>query len=234
LWLSGSFLLLTGPARPESIEGVVEFHGTAPAAEKLRRDSDRFCAKTPAVDPSVRVNGNRLRDVWVRITKGAPDQPGDPARTVAIKQTGCMFEPHVAAMQAGNRVTIENGDPVLHNVHAYAGGMTLFNRAMPGPGIIAFTGSGAQGTLKWSGVVRWKCDVHAWMSGFIGVSTNAYSAVSDETGAFRIENVSPGTYSLTAWHEKLGERVVELSVEPGRTAKAVFHYGQKLTQAATQ
>lgn len=226
-----SCLLVGTSASAETIEGFVEFHGVAPAAAKLRRDSDRFCAKEPAVmDPSVRVNANRLRDVWVRIVKGAPEQLGAPDRTIAIKQIGCMYEPHFAAMQAGNRLTIENNDPVLHNVHSYAGATTLFNRAMPGPGVIVLDRGTAQSTSKWDGILRWKCDVHAWMSGFVGVSRNPYFAVSGDNGEFKIENLPPGKYSLTAWHEKFGEKTIEVSIEPGRAEKVVFHYGQKLTQ----
>ena len=229
----GSLLCLLSavPALAETIEGFVEFHGLVPPQEKLRRESDKFCAKKLVLDPSVRVNSNRLKDVWVRITKGAPEQLGGPERAVSIKQTECMYEPHVAAIQAGNRLIIENADPVLHNVHAYSGATTLFNRAMPGPGVITLDGSKA--TSRWNGVVRWKCDVHGWMTGFVGVSRNPYFAVSSDNGEFKIENVPPGKYSIAAWHEKFGEKAVDVSVEPGQTARAVFYYGQKLTEAGT-
>ena len=225
-------VLCAVPALAETIEGFVEFHGVAPAPATLRRESDRFCAHAPAaLDPAVRIRGNRLKDVWVRIVKGAPEQPGSPDRTVSVKQTGCMYEPHLVAMQAGTRLTIENADPVLHNVHAYASGSTLFNRAMPGPGVISLDKGAALATSKLDGIVRFKCDVHGWMSGFVGVSHNPYFAVSNDDGSFRIENVPPGKYSLAAWHEKFGEKVVEVSVEPGRNEEVVFHYGQKLTEA---
>ena len=89
----------------------------------------------------------------------------------------------------------------------------------------------ALATSKLDGIVRFKCDVHGWMSGFVGVSHNPYFAVSSDDGSFRIENVPSGKYSLAAWHEKFGEKVVEVSVEPGRNEQVVFHYGQKLTEA---
>ena len=67
------------------------------------------------------------------------------------------------------------------------------------------------------------------MSGFVGVSRNPYFAVSDRAGGFRIENVPPGTSTLAAWQEKLGEKSVEITVEPRQTTKVVFHYGQRLS-----
>jgi hypothetical protein len=68
------------------------------------------------------------------------------------------------------------------------------------------------------------------MTGFVGVSRNPYFAVSGENGEFTIDGVPPGNYSLSAWHEKLGERTVEIAVVRGQPTEVVFHFGQKLTQ----
>ncbi len=225
------FALFPVAAVAETIEGFVEVQGAAPQPEKLRRNSDPFCAKKVMFDPSIQLKGNRLKDVWVRVSAGAPDQQGSPDKTVEIHQRQCMYEPRVAAMQTGNRVVIQNDDPVLHNVHAYSAANTIFNRAMPtGSAAIRFDGTTSQSTSRWKGLLRWKCDVHAWMGGYLAVAQNPFFAVSDGNGVFRIENVPPGHYSLTAWHEKYGERTVEITIEPGNAAKTVFQYRQKLTQ----
>ncbi len=227
------FLLSPVAAVAETIEGLVEFQGVAPQPEKLRRNSDPFCAAKVMFDPSIQLKGNKLKDVWVRVTAGAPDQPGSPDKTVEIHQKQCMYEPRVVAMQAGNKVLIQNDDPVLHNVHAYSAGDTIFNRAMPsGSPALRFDRTTSQSTSRWKGVLRWKCDVHAWMGGYLAVAQNPFFAVSDGSGAFRIENVPPGHYTLTAWHEKYGEKTVEITVEPGQAATTVFQYRQKLTQTS--
>ena len=66
----GPFLCLTfaAPAFPDAIEGFVEFHGTPPPSLKLRRESDRFCAEKAAIDPAVRISGNRVREKVVEVT----------------------------------------------------------------------------------------------------------------------------------------------------------------------
>ena len=51
------------------------------------------------------------------------------------------------------------------------------------------------------GIVRVFCDIHSHMSAFILVFAHRYFAVSDTDGAYRLENVPPGTYTVVAWNE---------------------------------
>jgi hypothetical protein len=39
------------------------------------------------------------------------------------------------------------------------------------------------------------------MSGYLIVSPTPYFALTDKTGAFKIENVPDGAYTVTAWNE---------------------------------
>ena len=39
-----------------------------------------------------------------------------------------------------------------------------------------------------------------------------YFAVTGPDGAFRLANVPPGTYTVTAWHEKFGTRSQQVTV----------------------
>ena len=43
------------------------------------------------------------------------------------------------------------------------------------------------------------------MSAYIVVADSPFVAVSDESGAFTIHGVPAGTYTVTVWHEALGE-----------------------------
>ena len=74
------------------------------------------------------------------------------------------------------------------------------------------------------GMLQVKCDVHRWMTEYIGVVDHAYFAVSDANGSFTIENVPAGRHTLVAWHEKLGTLEQTVGVEPGATADVEITY----------
>jgi hypothetical protein len=98
-------------------------------------------------------------------------------------------------------------------VHTYKGASTLFNQAqIPGMAPLTKTfGDGGQ-------VVKFKCDVHPWMTGYVAVATNPFFAVSDADGAFRIDRLPPGPYTLELWHERLGTKSVDVQVSDDKPA----------------
>src|SRR5213075_52338 len=77
---------------------------------------------------------------------------------------------------------------------------------------------------KEEGVRKWKCDVHPWMRGYIGVSKSGLQAVTGDNGSFKIENMPPGKYTIEAWHEKYGTKTQAVTVEAGKPAKVTFKY----------
>ena len=162
-------------------------------------------------DPTVLVTEGKLANVWVHVVQGAPDTP-PPAIGVDVDQRDCMYSPRVTTAVVGQKVVARNGDPVLHNVHAYLGNSTLFNRGMPNEKAAPIEYTAAE-----PGMIRLRCDVHPWMRGYVAVSRNAFQAVSGPDGTFRIANLPAGRYTLEAWHEKLGAKTVEISA-PGHVA----------------
>jgi hypothetical protein len=68
------------------------------------------------------------------------------------------------------------------------------------------------------------CDVHRWMTAYVGVLTHPYFAVSSRGGTFEIGQVPVGTYTIRAWHERYGELVKRVSVKAGATTTIDFGY----------
>jgi plastocyanin len=202
-----------------SIEGEVDFTGKPPTMPKLHREADPYCAKTPMNDQAVIVKNGKLENVWVHVSKGAKAVPVKAdAKSVEMDQKNCMYEPRMTMAQVGQKIVAKNGDPVLHNVHTYMGATTVFNKGMPNQNTPPL-----EYTAKDEGMMRWKCDVHPWMRGYIGISNNPYQAVVKD-GTFKIENVPPGKYTLEAWHERYGTKTQEVTVEAGKPAKVTFKY----------
>ena len=207
-------------AADSSIEGTVDFSGKAPTPAKLHREADPYCAKTPMTDPSVLVKNGKLENVWVHVTKGATGAAKvDTSKTAEMDQKNCMYTPRMTMAVVGQKITAKNGDPVLHNVHTYLGPATVFNKGMPNEKTPPI-----EYTAKEEGMMRWKCDVHPWMRGYIGISKNGLQAVSGSDGTFKIDNVPPGKYTLEAWLEKYGTKTQEVTVEAGKPAKVTFKY----------
>ena len=73
-------------------------------------------------------------------------------------------------------------------------------------------------------IIKVTCDVHSWMRGWIAVLPHPYFGVTDSRGAARIEAVSVGRHTVEAWHEKLGRRTQEVTVQAGETARVVIEF----------
>ena len=55
------------------------------------------------------------------------------------------------------------------------------------------------------GIVEARSVQQPWTRGYIAVFDHPYFAVADEKGAFTIDSLPPGTYTVKVWHERLGK-----------------------------
>ena len=81
-------------------------------------------------------------------------------------------------------------------------------------------------------MLRIACDVHRWMTAYVGVATNPYFAVSGEGGTFEIDYVPAGTYTIESWQERYGLLRKSVKVTTAATATIDFTYigNEKLPQ----
>ncbi len=206
-----------GPASPPggasgaaTVRGVVKFLGAAPVRQAVALPSG--CAerhKTPPLDSSLLVKGDRLQGALVYV-EGLPDwREPPPAAEVVIDQFGCLYRPRVIAARVGQPVVILNSDPLVHNVHSEAqqNAAAAFNEIMPTAGTRL-----VKTFARPEVAVHLKCDIHPWMSAYVGVFSHPYFAITDENGEFQLRNLAPGEYTLRAWHETLGAQSQKLTV----------------------
>ena len=205
------------------VEGTVKLNGTPPEMALTKRDADPFCARTPMKDEEVVVGpGGGLGNVVVRVTEGVSGHYEPPAAPASLDQSACMYRPRVQAIVAGQMISIKNGDQTLHNVHGYRGPSTLFNQAEI-PGLPPITRKiGAAGDI-----LKFKCDVHPWMTGYVVVNGNPFFAVTGPDGRFKIAGLPPGKYTLTAWQERYGAKTAEVTVAEGKPTEVSFAYDAK-------
>ncbi|MCH7573124.1 MAG: carboxypeptidase regulatory-like domain-containing protein [Planctomycetes bacterium] len=65
------------------------------------------------------------------------------------------------------------------------------------------------------------------MVAYIVVAEHPYYEVTDEKGAFELNDVPPGTYTLSLWHETLGQVTQQVTVKPGEEARVEFTLSAK-------
>ncbi|CUT00163.1 Carboxypeptidase regulatory-like domain-containing protein, partial [Candidatus Kryptobacter tengchongensis] len=115
-----------------------------------------------------------------------------------------------------------NSDPLLHNVHAMPKKNKPFNIGQPVKGMKSYYTFTTPEIM-----VPFKCDVHPWMSAYAGVLDHPFFSVTDDKGGFEIKNLPPGTYTIEAWHEKLGTQTQTVTVKAGETKTIEFTFERK-------
>jgi plastocyanin len=142
-----------------------------------------------------------------------------PEAHPVLNQKGLAILPHILVTQTGSTVDFLNSDKVAHNVFW----PSIQSGGKKGPGHNLGTWpQGEKRSFKFDqpGVVPVLCNVHPEMSGYIVVVPTPYFAETDASGAFKIENVPDGQYTVTAWHE--GAKAQSKPVAVSGDAKADF------------
>src|SRR5207237_6466354 len=114
---------------------------------------------------------------------------------------------------------IVNGEHSLHNIHAMAKGNQEFNNGQPIKGMKMTHTFTAKEIM-----VPFKCDVHGWMNAYVGVVDHPYFAVTDKDGKFDLPNLPPGTYTIVAWHEKMGPQEQKVTIGEKETKEIAFTF----------
>lgn len=199
-----------------SLRGVVKFEGRAPKPAPINMAADPSCAKqhpTAVLSQEVVTDAKGgLQNVIVFVADGLTGQTFEtPTQPVVFDQKGCIFQPHVLAMQANQRMEVVNNDPTSHNIHPVPANNLEWNKAEP-------PGSKMEETFAREEVaIRVKCNIHPWMRGYIAVFKHPYFAVTGKDGSFDLGNLPPGTYTIKAWHEKLGTSTQKITVGADET-----------------
>src|SRR6185503_14126799 len=230
LWLAVGLVAVLGwpgvAVAASTVTGTIIFDGKAPTLRPLSMDADPVCAKlhggkpVPAEMLSLG-SGNTMGNILVWVSKGVPAGKTftAPKTPVTLDQKGCLYVPHVMGIMVGQPYRILNSDGILHNIHTLPKVNPSFNRAMP-----ATLKEASTVFAKPEEVFHIKCDVHPWMSAYMAVFTNPFFSVTGTDGKFTISGLDPGTYEITAWHERLGVQTASVTVGGSDTKTQNFKF----------
>lgn len=206
-----------------TIRGHVRLDGELPGNPVIRMGVDPLCAQLTEGRQVVQETfstspDGSLANVFVRLDGVFADTPV-PEEPVVIDQVDCVFTPRVVGVRAGQLVQIKNSDPLLHNLNTQTSGPNGFNVGQPVQGMVYEVRLEEE-----DGMLQIHCDLHRWMTEYIGVVPHPHFAVTDLTGGFPLPDVPVGTHTVRLWHEELGELTGTVTVEAGATAEVELTY----------
>jgi len=208
-----------------TLSGTVKFEGTPPKPTKIDMSFDPNCAKAhptpPTTEEVVTGAGGGLANVVVYVADGLANQTFQPpTQPVVLEQKGCVYVPHVIALQANQKLDVVNSDLTTHNIHPSPANNREWNMTQPHAVPIEQT------FAREEVAIPVKCNVHPWMKGYIAVLKHPYFAVTDKSGHFEVKDLPPGTYTINAWQEKFGVQTQKVTVTAGQSANLEFVFKQ--------
>ncbi len=217
-------VLIVGAA---TVSGKVTYTGTPMKAKVIDMSKEPTCAKQHADKPVMTetvVTGanNSLDNVVVYISAGASDEGTVPTQAVTYDQKGCQYIPHVLAMHVNQPLKVINNDQTSHNIHPLPKINGEWNKSQP---------AGAapiDAKFDKEEFIPVKCNVHPWMHGYFVVLKTSHYSITKDDGSFSLPDLSPGTYTITAWHEKYGTQKQDVTVAGNETKTIDFTF--KATQ----
>jgi hypothetical protein len=183
-----------------SLGAVGSVHGTIKAASRPPGDSvpiaGKMCAGRP-IPASAVPRGQAPVLVWIKDIGAGKPYPIE--KRAELSSDDCMLDPTMQAAVVGTTFIVFNDDKEVHRFVFTRAGTHDTLTVMP------FFNSGqvvaTERLAKVPGVVDVQCIRHPWMHSYIAVFNHPYFAVTDEKGAFTIDSLPPGRYTLLAWRE---------------------------------
>lgn len=216
------------PATAAAITASVKFDGPVPTPTMIRIDGDPKCvAENGGVRqrPSESIvigNAQSLQNVFVYVRDSVTNYAFPiPAEPVVLDQRQCRYTPHVLGVRVGQRLAIRNSDPLLHNVRAEGKVNRPFNMSTPLPGV-SFDRTFATREV----MVPVRCDVHNWMSAWIGAIDHPFFGVTGADGRVAMTGLPPGAYTIEAWHEALGTKTQQITVGAKESKDVSFTFSR--------
>ena len=212
------FGMLVSVALAGNITGTVMYDGDTPARPELTATKDQHCidaVKGTKSEALVVSKGKGIKNVviYARVRGAKVTLPED---NPIMDQKGCAYYPHVLVVPVGATVDLVSSDTVAHNVHSHPQKNEVINVQIPKPGVVI------PHKIAKAEEIKFTCDIHAWMTGYIvAVNSNFYTVTggkdaenqwissdayekSADAGTYKLENVPAGRARVVAWHEELG------------------------------
>lgn len=201
-----------------SVSGTIGLRAPlAPLAPAPAGKDSLVCG--PAIpDSSVHATATGLGGVVVWLDGVRSGKPLPLEKRIELESVDCRLTPRVQAGIMGGAVNVIGHDPFRQLLRFMVSGEAA-------PRVTVLLGKDEQVVpselpLKAPGLVVVRDAGHSWPRAWIAVFDHPYFAVTKPDGSYVIDQVPPGTFTLSAWHERTGRTEQKVTVGAGGVVKA--------------
>jgi hypothetical protein len=198
-----------------SVRGSVRLAGDPPRDTVVRPALDQAVCGVQLTDDAFAVVKGRLAGAVLWLADARSGRPLPLERRYDLLNDRCRLVPRVQAAAVGGTVNLRSHDRlVVHETRfvRHAGDLPVIARAHT-------NNSGqvvpVEAVLTAPGAVEATCEPHPWTRAWVFAFDHPYFATSGADGAFTIDGVPPGRYTLVAWHERTGIVTQQVTVPAG-------------------
>ena len=208
-----------------SVTGTVTLKGTLEPLPPAATGNDASVCGPSIPDESVQVLGGGLAGTVVWLEGVRSGKAIALERRVELESDRCRLSPRVQAAVVGSAVNIIGHDDFRQHLRFVAGGETT-----PRATILLSRGEQVIPTelpFTSPGLVVVRDTDHPWVRASLAVFDHPYFAVTGAGGAFTIDGVPAGTYTLHGWHERTGLIQQRVDVSGGATKVSLALEGKQ-------
>jgi len=207
---------------PGRVTGTVSFDGTPRGDTLVLVPADQNgCGKPLTIQPLRRTKGH-VADVLVWLPDIHSGRPMPANRRYELTNDDCTWDPIMQATVTGGTLNVINDDPLVDR--ALITNVATRDTVATAP----FTDNGQlipyDRLLRTPGVYELSVESRPMSRAWVAVLDQPYFAVTDANGAFTLDSVPPGTYTVRAWHPMLGVTNGTVTVTPKGTATLDLHF----------
>ena len=162
-----------------------------------------------------------LKDVVVTLEHVEAGKPFNK-KPLMILSENCKFFPDVNVIRQGESFKVDNVDAVMHNSQVYQKerGKILLNIPIPAEEV----SEGKVTFKKHYKIMQMICGMHEFMQTWGYRIQNPYYSQTPDDGSFRIDNIPPGEYKITAWHYLMKRQSRKIKIAAGETIDMNFEF----------
>lgn len=207
------------------IEGTVGWTGAIPVSTNITLPDSlrRICgAGSLRITPVRTLRGGLAESVvWLADARRGKALPS--SRRFELATDRCRLLPQVQAAIAGGMLNVLSLDRLVHRLQfsrAGAAGTVEHVEQFDAGQVVP-----RESVLRLPGPVTVSSDAFPWLRAWIHVFDHPYATVTSNDGAFALDSIPPGEYTLAFWHPSTGQRDTTVTVSRGDTLRLRFELG---------